>query len=260
MNLKFNIPLDFLAMDVGNTHLHVGTFLRNRLEATAIAECGDREQVRKALETAVEALATSEAPCVVIGSVNPDAAQYVLKVIQELDLPVYWADKDAPIPVGRQLDPEAIVGDDRLLNAAAAFDVLKQACVVIDAGTAVTVDYVDGAGTFHGGAIAPGAQMMLDALHEGTAQLPKVAFAAPQEAIGHSTVEAMRTAVYYGLRGMVRELVERYAEVSGAYPMVIATGGDAERLFKNFELVERIVPELTLMGLAVTLRATLAEE
>ena len=53
-----------------------------------------------------------------------------------------------------------MVGEDRLLNAAAAFDKLNQSCVVVDAGTALTIDYIDGKGTFHGGAIVPGAQLI----------------------------------------------------------------------------------------------------
>ena len=178
----------------------------------------------------------------------------------ELKLPIYRVEKDWPIPVGRHLDPEAIVGDDRLLNAAGAYDVLEQSCVVVDAGTAVTVDYVDGAGTFHGGAIAPGAGLMLSCLHEGTAHLPKVPLARPEEAVGHNTTEAMRSGVYHGVRGLVRELAEHYAELAGAYPIVIATGGDAELLFHDFDLIERIEHELTLMGLAVTLRAAMEQD
>jgi type III pantothenate kinase len=150
------------------------------------------------------------------------------------------------------LDPEAIVGEDRLLSAAAAYDVLKQACVVVDAGTAVTIDFVDGAGTFHGGAILPGAQVMLDSLHERTAQLPEIVFTKPKEPIGHNTEQAMLTAVFYGVRGAVRELVEQYAQVLGSFPIVVATGGDAEMLFGDYELVERIVPDLGLMGIALT--------
>jgi pantothenate kinase type III len=65
----------------------------------------------------------------------------------------------------------------------------------------------------------------------------------------------MLSAVFYGLRGMVRELVEQYAQAAGAFPMVVATGGNADVLFQGFELVERIVPDLALLGLAATLQA-----
>ena len=119
----------------------------------------------------------------------------------------------------------------------------------------MTVDFVDGAGTFHGGAILPGAKMMLNALHSHTDQLPEISLASPDETIGHNTADAMRTGIFHGLRGAARELVEQFAEVVGAYPMVIVTGGDAELLFNDYDLVDRVVPELTLLGMAVSLHA-----
>jgi type III pantothenate kinase len=95
---------------------------------------------------------------------------------------------------------------------------------------------------------------MLDALNQRAAQLPEIEFAKPDECMGHNTVEAMRAGVFYGLRGMVRELVELFAEQVGHFPTVIATGGDGALLFKDYELVDRVVPDLTLMGLNVTYR------
>jgi type III pantothenate kinase len=146
------------------------------------------------------------------------------------------------------------------LNAAAAYDVLHQACVVVDAGTAMTVDFVDGEGTYHGGAIAPGAKMMLDALHGHTDQLPQVGWEKPLEPIGHNTAEAMRSGVFHGMRGMVRELVEQYAQISGAYPIVVVTGGDAQLLFDDYDLVDRIVPELVLRGIESTVRVAMQSD
>jgi type III pantothenate kinase len=194
----------------------------------------------------------------VLASVKPVLEETVTRLLKAAGMAtVLRIERDLTVPIGRQVDAGTIVGDDRLLNAAAAYDVLQQACVVVDAGTAITIDFVDGAGTFHGGAIGPGAQLMLDSLRQKTAQLPAVQFAAPDEPIGHSTSQAMRSAVFHGLRGMVRELVEQYAEVAGTYPMVIATGGDAAALFVDYPLIERIVPDLTLRGMAVSLRAAM---
>jgi len=132
---------------------------------------------------------------------------------------------------------------------------------VVDAGTAVTVDFVDGQGVFHGGAIAPGARMQLDALHERTASLPQIEFRRPDpaETFGRNTAEAMLHGVFDGLRGLVWRLVEQYSERYGAFPLVVATGGDAQTLFGDDELVNRIVPELTLQGIAVAARTALAD-
>ena len=119
---------------------------------------------------------------------------------------------------------------------------------LVDAGTAVTVDCCNDKGEFLGGAIAPGVDMMLTALHERTAKLPQVDLATPQGVFGRSTKEAIRQGVYFGVRGMVRELVENYATELGSWPELIATGGDAQKLFEGWELVHAISPDLTLYG------------
>lgn len=254
--------MTFLAIDIGNTRIHVGAYVDDKLIARASAACDTPDEVRNVLVNACREIESKDPLCVILGSVNPPVADHVTELLRDIatDLPIRRVERDAPVPIGRQLDVEAIVGEDRLLNAAAAYDTLKQACVVIDTGTAVTVDYVDGAGTFHGGAISPGLQMLLDTMHAHAKQLPQVVFERPDEPIGHNTVDAMRSAAFHGVRGLVRELTEQYAEFAGAYPFVIATGGDAETLFTDYDLVDRIVPDLTLAGLALTLKTAIKKE
>ncbi len=248
--------VNLLAVSVGNTRTRLGAFVGGKLVETATFENTDGAKIAETVGRVFAPLCERDDCTVLLSSVNPGEASRVEQALnQHLNCVIRRVERDVPVPVGRQLDREAIVGEDRLLNAAAAYDVLKQACVVVDAGTAITVDFIDGAGTFHGGAIAPGAQLMLDALHQRTALLPEVEFDKPREVIGHNTSEAMRAGVYYGMRGMVRELVEQMAEEAGQFPLVVATGGDAARLFKDWELVDRVVEDLTLMGLAVTARA-----
>jgi len=243
-----------VAVSIGNTRTRAAAFVAGKIAQTHALDNNRLEGLSAVLGELVDVVRLLHGPQVLLSSVNPKLDDAVNDAIGSTwDQPVLRIETDLPVPIGRQLDHDTLVGEDRLLNAAAAYGVLKQACVVVDAGTAVTIDFVDGAGTFHGGAIGPGAQMMLDALRAQTAQLPKVTFAAPTEAIGRNTSDAMRSAVFHGLRGMVRELVEQFAEMAGAYPMVIATGGDAETLFAEYDLVDRIVPELTLQGMAMAL-------
>ena len=204
-------------------------------------------------------MAGTSPAAVLMASVNDAVARPLAAMIEDqLSIEIYRVGEDIPVPIGCQLDPETITGVDRLLNAAAAFDRLGQACVVIDAGTALTVDFVDGEGTFQGGAIAPGAEMQLKALHEGTAGLPELRFTRPDdEAFGRSTGQAMIKGVYHGIRGTVQRLVEQYSERYGAFPQIIATGGDAEILFQDEELVDNIVPDLTLLGIVGAARLAL---
>lgn len=255
------MKVNLLAISVGNTRTQIGAFLEGKLEGSMSVSTGDEASLKAALKQQYETLTDAPEVFVLLASVSPAGAQAVEQAARGVfDLPIRKVEKDIDIPIGRQLDRESLVGDDRLLNAAAAYDVLKQACIVVDAGTAITVDLVDGQGTFHGGAIGPGANMMLQSLHQYTAQLPEVSFDKPVEAVGHNTSEAMRSAVFHGLRGMVRELAEQYAEAIGAYPIIVATGGDAPLLFEGYELVDRVVPDLTLIGLRVTLEAYLRDE
>jgi len=251
--------INLLAISVGNTRTRIGAFVEGHLAQTATFANQRNGKISDSLDQAYAPLKDKDTT-ILLSSVNPPVANWVeQEVTGHFKRSITRVERDLPIPIGRQLDPEAIVGEDRLLNAAAAFDVLKQACVVVDAGTAITIDFIDGAGTFHGGAIAPGAQLMLDTLNHRTAQLPEVEFEKPREAIGHSTIEAMKSGVFYGLRGMVHELVERFAQSTGQYPLVVATGGDADLLFREDELVDRVVPDLTLLGIAATLRTALEQ-
>jgi type III pantothenate kinase len=247
--------VNLIAISVGNTRVAIAAFAEGQLINPQRVGNDDVDAIKEALAgawAAFEQRHIDTAP-VLIGSVHDEKAKRVAALVaDELQLDVGWIERDVNAAIGRQLDRESIVGTDRLLNAAAAYDAVKQACVVIDAGTAVTVDFVDGEGTFHGGAILPGPAMQMRSMHEHTAQLPSLSFTKPDEAIGHSTAQAMYTGVFHGIRGAVRELVEKFAEVYGAYPRIIATGGDAHTLFDEYELIENVVDDLTLRGIAVS--------
>lgn len=251
---------NLLAVSIGNTRIRIGVFVDRKLEESLDVAIAELETVPDRLREAARFLAESQDPWLVIASVNPHLTAKITQwAEQATGLEARRIEEDLPVPVGRQIDPDTTPGEDRLLNAAAAYDVLKQACVVIDAGTAMTVDLVDGQGTFHGGAILPGASLMLRSLREHTAQLPEVSLQKPLEPVGHNTAEAMRTGVYHAIRGAMRELVEQYAQVLGTFPLVVVTGGDAALLLADHELVDRYAPDLTLQGIALAAATAEAE-
>jgi len=250
-----------IALNIGNSRTQIGQFKDGKL---ADAERWDNGDLPRLIERIVELWRARDADdvAIVMASVNEEVAARIRSGIEDqLSVEAYLIGDDMPIPIGRQLDPETITGVDRLLNAAAAYDVLGEACVIVDAGTAVTVDFVDGQGTFHGGAIAPGARLQLKALHEHTSALPEIDFRPPEdEAFGRNTAQAMLQGVTQGIRGMVHRLIEQYAEHFGAYPMVIVTGGDAEALFGEDELIDRHVKDLTLLGIATCIKHAMRDQ
>jgi type III pantothenate kinase len=247
-----------LAISVGNTRVAIGHFHHDELHGVQHFDKGDTDSIVAAAAHQWEhAHDASDSEVVIAGVDEAATARIEAAIAARLGASVWRVGRDLEAPIGRQLDAGTRTGQDRLLCAAAAYDMLKQAVIVVDAGTCVTVDFVDGEGTFHGGTIAPGARMQLAAMHAGTAALPSMDFRAPDnsEAFGRNTQQAMLLGVYEGIRGMVQRLAERYSEAYGAFPMVIATGGDAELLFENDAVVSRVVPDLVLRGIFVAARA-----
>lgn len=248
-----------LAVAVGNTRTRFGVFLGDALHHPRSALNSTGELLVRSLE---EAELPRERSAIVIASVNQRLADEVeagLKTSSLRGIESYRLGRDLPIPIENALEDDSTVGADRLLVALGAYARASQACVVVDAGTAITVDFVDGAGVFQGGAILPGVQMMLDSLHSGTSALPKLVFQPPamEEAFGKDTRRAMLLGVAAAARGAVRMLLDRYAEAYEAYPQVIATGGDAAALFEGDGIVEHISPDLQLVGIREACRRVL---
>ncbi len=254
-----NSALSLVALQVGNTRTKLGLFKDGALERSVRFE---NEALAPIVEEATRMWAElddCELTAIVVASVNEQVAAPLREMLgDQLGEEIYRIGDSMPVPIGTCLDPSTTPGTDRLLNAAAAFELLQSACILVDCGTCVTVDFVDGEGVFHGGAIAPGARMQLDAMHHGTSQLPAVTLARPVgDPWGSNTQDAMIRGVYHGIRGLVWRLVEQYAERFGGFPPVIATGGDTELIFGDDELIDRIVPDLTLLGIRAAARAAL---
>ena len=249
------MEINLVVVNVGNSRLAVGSFVAGELTGEAErVPLVQREAWAKAVEQAWQRIAGRDNAAVVAAGVNPDAQRALDEVVSErLDRRVVWVGKDLDLPVKVLTDEPEKTGVDRILNVAAAHEQVEGEVVVIDAGTAITVDACNDAGEFLGGAIAPGVRMQLDALHERTAALPLVPserFAAPTEPFGHNTEQAILHGVFHGIRGMVKELGEAYATDLGRWPGVVGSGGDAEPLFDRWEIVSAVVPDLTLYGIA----------
>jgi type III pantothenate kinase len=247
-------------VSVGNTRTRFAAALDGRLEPSHVLENSHAAGVAAAIGRA--AGEREGEPTAIIASVNGPAADRLEQALKSEGVRVVRFGRDLAIPMAHTLDDASTVGQDRLLDALGAYARSKQACIVIDAGSAVTVDFVDGEGVFHGGAIAPGVAMMLRALHEHTAALPLVAMSrdllppmddsqatAEVAPFGKNTAHAIALGVASAVRGLAHELIDRYAAFYRAYPRVVATGGDAPLLFETDPLVETIVPDLTLIGM-----------
>jgi len=246
------LEINLLALNVGNSRLAVGAFVAGELKYVNRIPHTSRANWAGVIAEAWKHVSGRESPTIAGASVNPSVMEQLEHVVkQTTNQDIEWIGRDIDLPIKVLTDQPDQTGVDRILNVAAAYEQMEKACVVVDAGTAITIDCCNDQGDFLGGAIAPGAQTMLDAMHEKTARLPQVTLWVPTGAFGRTTEQAMLQGVHHGIRGMLKELVENYATELGFWPDIIATGGDAAKLFENWELIHAISPDLTLYGIAL---------
>jgi type III pantothenate kinase len=189
-----------------------------------------------------------------IGSVVPSATASLAGACEKLTgaAPVI-VDGRSDLPITLAVDEPLTVGADRIINTLAASRLHSRDCIVVDMGTATTFDCITAAGAFLGGVIAPGVQIAGESLFRRTSKLPATELVPPKKVIGTRTDECIRAGVVLGaaeaIDGLVRRIKKEWPNKSK--PLVIGTGGLAERfstICTSFDLVE---PDLTLVGLAM---------
>jgi type III pantothenate kinase len=257
-----------LAVDVGNSQTHLGVFDRDRLEHEWRAST---EPGRTADELALlfgEFLSLADLSFsrqitgVAISSVVPRATQELRSMtLRYFGFPAVVVEPGTRTGIAVVMDNPREVGADRITNAVAAHHMFPGSdVVVVDFGTAITVDAVSARGEYLGGAIAPGIDTAAGALFEATAQIQRVELAAPAAAIGKSTAMAVQSGIIYGTAGLVDGLVERVSAELGGDVRVVATGGFAPVVVAHCRHVEHVEPILTLRGLRLVFDRNFEEE
>ena len=165
--------------------------------------------------------------------------------------PLVVGKPDCLLPVMPRVDEGTIVGPDRLVNTAAAFDRHGGNVVVVDFGTATNFDVVAEDGAYVGGVIAPGVNLSLEALHNGAAALPHVDISQPEHVIGTNTVACIQSGVFWGYTGLIEGITNRIKTEYGKPMKVVGTGGLAPLFAAAENLFDVIEDDLTMHGLIV---------
>jgi type III pantothenate kinase len=143
------------------------------------------------------------------------------------------------------------VGADRIVNAVAAYTKYGGPLIIVDFGTATTFCAITAKGEYLGGAIAPGIGISTEALFQRASKLPRIELIKNKNIIGKNTIQGMQAGIYYGYCGQVDRIVSLMKKELGDTPKVIATGGLAELIAEDSEMIEIVDPLLTLEGLLV---------
>ena len=256
-------PAMLLALDIGNTNVTVGLFRAGALLATRRAATNPRattDEVEFLLDglLRLDGIAIADLDAIALASVVPILTGAVEMIAERRDRPLLVASAGT-VPLAVRVDRPDDVGADRLVNALAAARLHGTPAVVVDFGTATTLDCIASDGAYVGGAIAPGLELGLEALAARTAKLPRIELRAPDRAIGRDTVSAMQSGTIFGYQALASGLLSRVRaeladanDVAPADVRAILTGGlSAAPWARSLEGIDAIDPDLTLKGLAI---------
>jgi type III pantothenate kinase len=184
----------------------------------------------------------------VVAGVHPRRRDHLAGWLRQREYDVVVMDSPHLLPLKTCLEFPEQAGIDRLLNAVAANSRRRpqRRAIIVDAGSAVTVDVVDGDGVFRGGAILPGLRLMSQALHAYTALLPLVEVKQPPPPLGTSTAPAIQAGVFWAVVGGIQQLLRLHRQAGEAD--IFLTGGDARVLASSLEGELNHWPEMTLEG------------
>jgi type III pantothenate kinase len=244
-----------LLLDVGNTNTHLGLGNARRVgkQINVPTEAWFNGRIKDAV---MKFVGREPIDGVALCSVVPRATPHALKLAWQL----WRVDALELTPstlrgVGVAYPKPRTIGPDRLANAVAARHRFGAPVVVVDFGTAVTFDVVNGRGDYVGGIIAPGLAAMTDYLHEKTALLPRIKIREIGTAIGKSTEQAMLVGAVHGYRGLIDGLVTKLKrELKSQRLPVVATGGYAKLIAAKLPAISAVEPNLTLEGLRLVWR------
>ena len=200
----------------------------------------------------------NESENILVASVNPDIEPIFYKSLGKKNIKkILKIGREIKLRIPILVENPQTVGIDRLLNALAAYRRTKSSTIIIDFGTAITIDIVSKEGEFLGGLILPGIRTSAYALNKQTALLPEVDIKRPAEIIGKNVEDAIKAGIYFGTVGSVIHIIKEVRRIYGDLKYTIATGGDANTLKKDISGIDKFIPCLTLEGIRLAFKENL---
>lgn len=233
-------------IDIGNTNIHFGLYedeaLIKKLEIS-VTEKSVEDRIEKIFDAKkLEGVAIAS----VVPHFIPRFKNYFKKKLNII--PLIVSPKVNCHLTFKYYNPETL-GADRIANVVGGLARYKGNLIVIDFGTATTLDVVLKDGTYRGGMIMPGVGISLEVLSERTALLSKVQLEKPKDIIGKSTEECIQSGVFHGTIAMVNGLIRQIKKADGKNFLCISTGGWGNVMSSHIEEIKEFDPDLSLFGI-----------
>ncbi|MDU6879932.1 type III pantothenate kinase [Finegoldia magna] len=249
-----------LVIDIGNTNIVLGIFKDDELIfewriSTDLRKTSDEYALtlRQALE--YSNVKKSDIKEAIIGSVVPNLMPTIPKAVKKyLGIEPLIVDENIKTGIVNKYASPREVGVDRIINAVSACKKYSTPVIIVDIGTAITLDYISENKEYLGGAIAPGIAISSEALFMKTAKLPKIEIEMPDKVIGDSTVKSMQSGVVFGFIGLIDYIIEKILEEKNKTKdevTIIATGGFSYLIAKQSKYITIIDKLITLDGLKI---------
>ena len=260
--------MNIIAVDIGNTNIDIGLFLDDKEEFVKSIPGGSASKLTNCLKSAWQKIPIIESSkehkrngVIVVSSVKSAWTKVVREIAEtNLDEEIHIIGKDIPLPIQLWVDEPDKIGTDRVVSAAAAYEVAEDAVIIADFGTAVTIDLVDQNGIFLGGVICPGFEISAKALRDYTAQLPNIKITKPKAPYGKNTADAINCGLYYSIVGALQEVIRRYSEEFGKWPQTVITGSAAKVIAGDCDFIDNYVPNLVIKGIVLAYKKYLEEK
>ncbi len=244
-----------LTIDVGNTNITVGVFKEDDLIGsfrltTKNQRTSDEFGLTLCNMLITKKLNPNDVKDVIISSVVPKLMHSLNNAIKkyfEVEPLIIGPGIKTGIKIHTENPKE--VGADRIVNVAAAYHQYKQACLIIDFGTATTFDFISKDGVFEYTIITPGIEIAAQALITQAAKLPDIEIKKPKSILAKNTIDGMQAGLVYGYIGQVEYIVKKMKEQLNADILVIATGGLGRIIIPHTKCIDKYIPELAYQGM-----------
>jgi type III pantothenate kinase len=244
-----------LAVDIGNTNITIGMFQNDKLRATwriatSVHRMPDEYAVIILNMLQNDNIKAADITEGAISCVVPPLVTTFNELFERyFNIKPLFVGPGIKTGIRIRMDNPREVGSDRISNAAGAISLYRPPIIVVALGTATAFDTISEEGDYLGGAVAPGIAIAAEALYTRTAALPRVELVRPAKAIGTNTLTAMQSGIIFGYTGLIEGIVMRIQEELGGKATVVATGGYAGIIAKETKVINKVNPDLTLIGI-----------